>query len=608
MGNDVNEEYDLVVVGAGFYGLAAAKTHLALHPEKKLLVIEAEATCGGTWSHNRLYPSLKTNNLFGSLEYPDFPMDGTKYSLKEGEHIPGKVMHEYCEDYAKHFGVLERVRFETEVISAKAMTSGGWTITTKEASTETSTITAHKLIIATGLTSQPNKPSFTGAAEFSSPIFHARDFCDKSHITSTASRAVVIGGGKSAFDVAYKFATSSTCTEGVDLLIRPSGNGPVWMANAYATPFKLKVEDLVLVRFLTWFSPCAWGDEAGYGVVRRFLQATWLGNIFVRLFFWAVGADIMRTVGYDNHPETKKLKPWYGTLWANSALGVWNYDKDFLGLVRQGTIRVHLAEVESLGRRVVELKDGKRLDGVDVVVCATGWVKEDSSSMAFKDFDTGLALSGEERDALIRKADKKLFAKLPILKAQPVKQLEDTTTKQNLASGKVDSEPRRYYRFIVPSQATSSRNIAFAGGISTTSTALTAHLQGLWITAFFDGNLDRSPPADKRAVVDEIIRHTQFEKWRHPCGYGPLVPDMTFDSLSYVDLLMNDLGLKVRRKKSILRDVFLPYKPRDYATILKEYQARCKSATGALPPRSLLLLCVSGAANLHISHSRQKRF
>ena len=128
----------------------------------------------------------------------------------------------------------------------------------------------------------------------------------------------------------------------------------------------------------------------------------------------------------------------------------------------------------------------------------------------------------------------------------------------------------------MPSQGIAARNIAFAGRISPISTAISAHLQGLWIAAFFDGKLARGPPLldGEGGAVDEIFLHTQFEKWRHPCGYGPAVPDMTFDSIVYADLLMNDLGLKVRRKRGpVWREWFEAYKPWDYAGVEEEYRA-----------------------------------
>jgi hypothetical protein len=75
----MEDSYDIVVVGAGtleftrlpssyltethtgWHGLVAAKVYLETHPGTKMLVLEAESSCGGTWSANRLYPGLKSN-------------------------------------------------------------------------------------------------------------------------------------------------------------------------------------------------------------------------------------------------------------------------------------------------------------------------------------------------------------------------------------------------------------------------------------------------------------------------------------------------------------------------------------------------------------------
>ena len=105
---DGNESFDLVVVGTGmhlllireafimliqkgWFGLAAARAYIALHPNENILVLESADTCGGTWGEQRIYPGLKSNNLVGRYEYPDLPMDEKTYGVGEREHIPGMV-------------------------------------------------------------------------------------------------------------------------------------------------------------------------------------------------------------------------------------------------------------------------------------------------------------------------------------------------------------------------------------------------------------------------------------------------------------------------------------------------------------------------------------
>ena len=57
-------------------------------------MLDAQESIGGTWAKSRIYPTLKSNNLYGIyFQFPDFPMD-ISYGVKEGEHIPGGVVNE----------------------------------------------------------------------------------------------------------------------------------------------------------------------------------------------------------------------------------------------------------------------------------------------------------------------------------------------------------------------------------------------------------------------------------------------------------------------------------------------------------------------------------
>jgi hypothetical protein len=85
-------------------------------------------------------------------------------------------------------------------------------------------------------------------------------------------------------------------------------------------------------------------------------------------------------------------------------------------------------------------------------------------------------------------------------------------------------------------------------------------------------------------VEYQTILHTQFEKWRMPGGHGAKCPDMGFESLPYVDMLMRDLGLNQYRKsyKTGWMREWLPnpwewfsmYVPTHYGTINQEWIAK----------------------------------
>ena len=147
--------------------------YIELHPVEEVLVLEAESSCGGTWSADRLYPGLKSNNLLDTYENPDMPMTTEVYGVQPGEHIPGQVLHRYLTDFAKKFGIYSRMQFKTKVESLEPTSDGGWLLSTTSDGHDDKFET-RKVIVATGLTSEPNFPAYPGAETFESPYFHAK--------------------------------------------------------------------------------------------------------------------------------------------------------------------------------------------------------------------------------------------------------------------------------------------------------------------------------------------------------------------------------------------------------------------------------------------------
>lgn len=483
-------------------------------------------------------------------------MEESEYGVKfRQDHIPAATLHRYLTDFANKFGISERTRLNTKVDSIQPTENDGWLLNVKSKDGQES-IQTRKLILATGLTSTANFPSYPGQENFKSPIFHAKDFCVQRDVVNTSKNAVVVGGGKSAYDCAYAFAEQGVH---VDLVIRRTGQGPVWLCPPFVTPFKRMTEELLNTRAFTWFSPCPWGGEDGYSPVRSFLHSTAIGRFLVDNFWNQLSNEVVESFALDDHPETFKLKPWYSAMWTGSGVGIHNFSGNFYQMARDGKIKVHLAEITNLDENLVTLSNGHTVSA-DVVICATGWKKE--SSIKFEhlgDASMGLSHSQEEIDRLGIEADTEILTSFPRLKSQPVLRYEQ-----------MKEDPLRNYRFIVPASMVFKRNIAFAGMVSTVSTTMFANAQALWISAFFDGKLKRAPK-DEAEVTKEVMLHTQFGKWRYPCGYGSSLPDFAFDSLPYVDLLLNDLGIKIHRKATQIAEFTEPYKPRDFIGLSQEW-------------------------------------
>lgn len=192
----------------GIFGLAAAKTFHQLEPEKSLAILDSGTTVGGVWAEERLYPGLKTNNMLGTFEYPDFPMRTDTFGVKPGEHMPGEVMFKYLTQYAEKFDILDKIRFQSAVTTAEHQDTakGGWILTVQNGGSQHQ-VFARKLIMAGGLTSEPFLPHIEGQEKFGVPVFHSRDFVKYTGTLDSAKNVTIFGGTKSAWDVVYAYAS-----------------------------------------------------------------------------------------------------------------------------------------------------------------------------------------------------------------------------------------------------------------------------------------------------------------------------------------------------------------------------------------------------------------
>lgn len=543
-----------------------------------MLILEKHKTLGGTWSEERLYPGLRTNNMLGTYEYSDFPMETKIYGVKPGEHIPGYIVHEYLDAYATKFGIASKIRYQTEVKTAEQSSDGGWLLTTTNTtanaseSPEQSQVYTRKLIIATGLTSQPSKAELPGMDQFDRPSFHTRDFRQHADVLKQTQTVAILGGNKSGWDAAYEFATAGVQ---VEWIIRESGHGPVLNAPPYVTPLKRWLEKLTNTRFLTWLAPCIWGAADGYGSIRRFFHSTAVGRFFVDSFWKILESDVLTLNGYDKHPETKKLKPWASPFWMGTTVGIMNYPTDFFELVRNGKIRIHIADVERVSEGEIHLSDKSSLH-CDALIFATGW--KVSHNVQFRpegvEKRLGLPHQTNERNELAEAADTETYKNFPRLKDQPVWNSKYKPLPGDPAQQANLNEPYRLYRFLVPPDADfiKSHNIGFVGAMGTFSNVINAEIQGLWLTAYLDGKLtiDKSP----EEIKWEATLHSQFEVRRHPFGYGHNHPDVIFEVMPYFDLMLSELGLKSHRKGGFLKEIFSPYGPEDYRGIVDEWKAK----------------------------------
>ncbi|KAK3396898.1 hypothetical protein B0T20DRAFT_244966 [Sordaria brevicollis] len=428
---------DILIIGAGPSGLCAAKTFLQHDPNTNIVIIDGHSTVGGVWSKERLYPTLRTNNMYPTMDFSDFPMEDVGIG-RPGHHITGEEMHTYLTAYAQHFDLMKRIRLNTRALRVQQTPSkDGWEVDVQSGDdpNKTTILDTKKLVMATGILGVPNMPSFKGEEAFDAPLFHSSSLGPRyTDVLQNPSinRIAVLGGSKSAYDTVYLAATTG---HKVDWIIRKSGRGPSWVFPSHTKigPFKAWREKLITRRIATFMSPCILPDHSG-SKVRDFLHTNRLGKVVARKFWKTIHADTIRDCRYreGKDPRYTVLEPDHNPFWYGTSSGTLNYEQDFKSLITSGQVTVHREDISHLGPHTIHFADdGAGSLEVDALICATGYSAKPPVEFFPKELHFALgiptdSLTEEQKDAWKvhdERADKIIADRFPQLLSPPFSRL-----------------------------------------------------------------------------------------------------------------------------------------------------------------------------------------
>ncbi|MFT7545030.1 MAG: hypothetical protein ACI8YO_001814, partial [Gammaproteobacteria bacterium] len=203
------QESRVAIIGAGCSGITAIK-NLIQAGVKNIVCYEQNDQVGGNWiytqkvSHSSVCEtthiiSSKTMSQYEGFpmpeEYPDYPSHG-------------QVL-EYFQSYAKEFGLLPYIRFNTKVESVRKLEHNKWEIISGSGEKEIFDF----LIIANGHHSVPRHPAFKN--HFTGKYIHSHEF--KNNKGFEGERVLVVGAGNSGCDCAVEI---SRVAKKVDISIR----------------------------------------------------------------------------------------------------------------------------------------------------------------------------------------------------------------------------------------------------------------------------------------------------------------------------------------------------------------------------------------------------
>jgi len=182
-------KFHVLIIGAGFGGICAAvRLGQAGIP---YTIFEKNDSVGGTWYENR-YPDLRVDvpNHFYSFSFRPNP-DWSDYFSR------GPEIEAYARGCAREYGVLERTRFGTEVLSAQYDDAAAlWRVQVRGRDGREETIVANAVISAVGMLNRPKWPDIEGLDTFEGAIFHSSRW--RPDVDLSGKRVGVIGTGASA--------------------------------------------------------------------------------------------------------------------------------------------------------------------------------------------------------------------------------------------------------------------------------------------------------------------------------------------------------------------------------------------------------------------------
>ncbi|KAF5613189.1 dimethylaniline monooxygenase [Fusarium subglutinans] len=508
------ETLDVAVVGAGWAGLAAAKTRHQLHPEESLAVLDSAATLGGTWAKHRLYTGLKTNNMLGTYQYPDFPMDTETYGVKPGQEDFGVPIF-HAKDLRNHEDTYETAKSVTVFGGTKSAWDMVYLYATKG-------IRVDWVIRESGHGPAWNAPPYV------TPL---KKWLEKlAHIRMLTWFSPCSWGAADGYVKTRNFYHGTFIGRAiVDKFWSILGNDVITLNKYDSHPETAKLKPWSNAMFVATSIGILNYEKDFFEVVKEGLAKIHIANI-ERVSKQTVHLSDSTTL----HTDVLCC-----------ATG-WKHVPPIRFLPEGIT--------EDIGMPHTPSKDSfpyaSLLDQVDKEI--------------FSKFP-------RLKDQPIQKVQNSKYHTL--LEDKGLSSNDDITPSTELTPYTL-----YHFIIPPSSQYLKTRDIAFVGMIVNFSNPIVSHVQSLWMNAFFDDmipSLPRNPsPEFVSRFQYEAVLHSRFGKWRYPGGFGHSFPDFVFDAVPYVDLLLKDLGLPIYRKNGIFAEMTDPYGPEDYTTVVDEWKAK----------------------------------
>ncbi|NMO01636.1 NAD(P)/FAD-dependent oxidoreductase [Gordonia sp. TBRC 11910] len=348
MTSTATTDFDVLVIGAGISGIAAAY-HLKKHrPSATFAILDGRTEIGGTWSLFN-YPGIRSDSDMPSFGFGFKPWTDKK-SIADAH-----IILDYLNETVDENGIGAHVRFGQKVLAADFDSAAArWTVTARDVETgDLTEYTANFVYSGTGYYNYEAgyTPEFDGIESFGGRVVHPQHW--PADLDYTGKRVVVIGSGATAVTVVPNMAK----TAGHVTMLQRS---PSYV-------FSLPAEDAIANTLNKLVGP-----DRAYPIIRRKNIALNRGVFKAAMRFPAAVrklliADVKRRLpkGYDVDTH---FSPAYNP-WEQRLCMVPN--GDLFTAISAGTASVVTDHIDHFTETGIALKSGRHLDA-DIVVTATG--------------------------------------------------------------------------------------------------------------------------------------------------------------------------------------------------------------------------------------------
>lgn len=362
------EHLDILIIGAGVSGIAAAHYIQDRCPKKTFAIIEGRSSIGGTWDLFR-YPGIRSDSDLYTFGYSFKPW------TRDAAFASGSEIKTYLQETIDEFDLQKRIHFNHKAVSASWDSSTAtWTVDIETLEGSTRTVNCSVLSVCSGYYDyvEGYTPNWDSSSNFKGQIIHPQawpedlDYADK--------KIIVIGSGATAITL---IPSLSEKAKHVTMLQRSPSYVSEMPAKDWLAPPTRKV----------------FGQRISHKIIR------WK-NIIRTIFYFQLArrfpnyvAEQLRkgataTIGaeFDVNTHFKPTyKPWDQRVCVDK-------DGEFFRSLKSGKASIVTDTIDEFIQNGIKVSSGEVLDA-DIIITATGLNMKFMGGMALTVDNTPIDLS-----------------------------------------------------------------------------------------------------------------------------------------------------------------------------------------------------------------------